>query len=75
MFCRNGFTCNGEMRLRRARINGFVDFAQARLSNPGGNALFAPGASIDGGMFCRDGSIVDGELNLLRGRVNGDLDL
>ena len=61
MFCRNGFTAQGEVRLPGARIGGRLYFDGARLSNPGGRALVAARLSVGQDMFCRNQKVPDHE--------------
>jgi hypothetical protein len=53
MFCRNGFTAQGEIRLPGAWIGGRLFFDGAKLSNPGGRALVASRLTVGQDMFCR----------------------
>jgi hypothetical protein len=74
VFCRDGFSCEGEMVLRRAHIGGFVSFVGARLSNPGGTALFAPHITADGGIAWPDNeSVVNGQVNFSEARISDGL--
>ncbi|MEV4436919.1 oxidoreductase [Streptomyces sp. NPDC049585] len=41
VFCRNGFTAHGEVRLLGARLSGGLFLQGAHLANPGGSALTA----------------------------------
>ena len=77
VFCREHFTCHGEMRLRRAHISGFLDFANAHLSNPSGHALFAHGISVGGNLTCREANPADfrGGVVLNYAQIEGELDL
>ncbi len=54
MFCRNGFTAQGEVRLPGAQIGGRLYFDGAKLSNPGGRALVASRLTVGQDMFCRN---------------------
>jgi hypothetical protein len=54
MFCRNGFTAQGEVRLPGAQIGGRLYFDGAKLSNPGGHALVASRLTVGQDMFCRN---------------------
>ena len=54
MFCRNGFTAQGEIRLPGAQIGGRLYLDGARLSNPGGHALVASRLNVGQDMFCRN---------------------
>ena len=74
VFCRDGFSCEGEMVLRRAHIGGFVSFHGARLSNPGGVALLAPSITADGGIaWVNNESVVNGQVNFSAARISGNL--
>ena len=53
MFCRNGFTAQGEVRLPGAQIGGRLYFDGAKLSNPGGRAFVASRLTVGQDMFCR----------------------
>jgi hypothetical protein len=53
MFCRSGFTAQGEVRLPGARIGGRLYFDGAKLSNPGGRAFVASRLTVGQDMFCR----------------------
>jgi hypothetical protein len=74
VLCRDGFTAEGEVRLPRSHIAGFLDLDGARLNNAGGAALSADGLTVDQGMLCRDGFAAQGEVRLIDARV-GYLDL
>jgi hypothetical protein len=74
VFCRDGFSCEGEMVLRRAHIGGFISFVGARLSNPGGAALLAPGITVDGQVsWVGNDSVVNGEINFSGARISDNL--
>jgi hypothetical protein len=74
MFCRDGFTAHGEVRLIRARIGGFLDCSGARLSNPNANALSAYGLHVGQDIFC-DALNADGQVNFLGVHTGGNLNL
>jgi len=61
MFCRNGFTAQGEVRLPGARIGGRLYFDGAQLSNPGGRALVASRLTVGLDMFCRNQGVPEHE--------------
>ena len=74
MFCREGFTANGEVRLLGSHIGGSLDFfGGATLRNPDGCALNADGLTVNGDMFCREGFTAEGEIRLLGARIGSDL--
>jgi hypothetical protein len=72
MFCRNGFTAQGEVRLPGARIGGRLYFDGAKLSNPGGQALVASRLTVDQDMFCRKNGLAGDEQPF---GVEGGIDL
>jgi adhesin HecA-like repeat protein len=74
MFCRDGFTATGEVRLNGAHIGGQLSFRGASLTNPGGAALAADGLKVDGDMFCWDGFTATGEVRLDGAHIGGQLD-
>jgi hypothetical protein len=82
MFCRNGFTAQGEVRLPGARIGGRLYFDGAKLSNPGGRALVASRLTVGQDMFCRKQGVPDqeepflaeGEVILTGAHVGGNLE-
>jgi hypothetical protein len=82
MFCRNGFTVQGEVRLPGARIGGRLYFDGAKLSNPGGRALVAPRLTVGQDMYCRkqrvpeheEPFVAEGEVILTGAHVGGNLE-
>jgi hypothetical protein len=82
MFCRNGFTAQGEVRLPGARIGGRLYFDGAQLSNPGGLALAASRLTVGQDMFCRKQRIpgheepfrAEGTVILTGARIGGNLE-
>ncbi len=81
MFCRNGFTAQGEVRLPAARIGGRLYLDGAKLSNPGGRALVASRLTVGQDMFCRDHGgpgheqpfVAEGAVILAGARIGGHL--
>ena len=71
---RKGFTASGEISLDGARIGGDLLLDGAYLRNPGGFALDADGAIVDGNLDCSGGFMV-GEVGLIGARVRGHLQL
>lgn len=73
MFCQEGFTAEGEVRLVGARIGGQLGFNGASLSNPGGVALRLNEASVGASLWLRLAAQPNGELDLTSMRVAGAL--
>jgi hypothetical protein len=82
MFCRNGFTVQGEVRLPGARVGGRLYFDGAKLSNPGGRALVASRLTVGQDMYCRkqkvpgheEPFVAEGAVILTGAHVGGNLD-
>ena len=83
MFCRNGFTAQGEVRLPGARIGGRLYFDGAKLSNPGGRALVASRLTVGQDMYCRAARggreheqpfVADGVVDLPGAHIGGHLE-
>src|SRR5215213_3830002 len=75
MFCRQGFTATGEVRLVGAHIGGPFDLSAASLTNADGRALNADGLTIDRGMYCRQEFTATGEIRLPSAHIGGQFDL
>lgn len=73
MFCRDGFTTEGEARLSGARIGGGLDFSGATLNNADGTALFANGLTVAGSMHAAAGFSSMGVVWMFGARIGGDL--
>lgn len=73
LFCREGFSSHGEVRLHNARIGGQIDLDRAKLTNVGGRALGGSQLTIERGMSGRRLS-VRGELLISSSRIGGNLD-
>ncbi|NUW46028.1 hypothetical protein [Nonomuraea rhodomycinica] len=75
----DGFSAEGEVLLRGARVAGSLRFAQASLANPGRGALNAWLMEIGSGLRITPGFVANGEVFLdstqVRGSVNLDGDL
>jgi hypothetical protein len=82
MFCRAGFTAQGEVRLPGALIGGRLYFDGARLNNPGGRAFVASRLTVGQDMFCRERGVpgheeplvAEGAVDLTGAHIGGDLD-
>jgi hypothetical protein len=73
MYCRGGFSAQGEVRLLSCRIGGNLEFDGASLTNSNERALNADRLTVDQDMFCRDGFTAQGEVRLLGGHIGGNL--
>jgi hypothetical protein len=71
-FSLSGSRIDGEVRLIRGYISGGLRLNGARVSNPGGYALFAGGLTVDVGAFIRDSEITGG-IRLTGARMTGGL--
>jgi hypothetical protein len=54
VFCSDGFSAKGTVRLAGASIGGQLNLSGSTVSNPGGVAVFADQAQIAGGVFCEE---------------------
>ena len=72
--CDDGFTADGVVRLRGARLTGWMTMDDARLSRPGHRALDARNLSVDGWFIARR-AVVDGEFALTNARIAGWVDV
>lgn len=68
-----GIRCNGEIRLRGARIGHDLDCDGAILCNSGVNTLSADGIQTAGSVFLRNGFSSEGQVRLLGALIGGDL--
>lgn len=68
LFCRNGFTAKGTIRLVGAQIGGQAAFVSAVLEQD----LIADDLHVAGGLFCPDGFIAKGEVRLVRAQISGN---
>ena len=73
VFCRDGFTANGEVSLIRANLAGVLEVDGATLNNPGHVALEAERLTVNSSVFCRDGFTANGTVRLLGARITGQL--
>ena len=71
LFCRDGFTAKGDVRLLGAQIGGDADFSKATLDNPGSNALSADRIRITGSLFCSNGFVTRGNVILPLAKIDG----
>jgi hypothetical protein len=68
------FSVTGEILLDGIQVGGGLRLEDARLHNPGGFALSADHAVIDGGLTL-SGAVVRGDVRLRSARITGPLDL
>ncbi|WP_103347806.1 hypothetical protein [Amycolatopsis sp. CA-128772] len=61
--------------LSGARVDGYLDFDGATLTNPDGLALYADSLRVDQSVYCRNGFTAAGEVRLFGARVGGNLEL
>jgi hypothetical protein len=74
LFCRDGFTAHGELRLLGATVGGQLILDGATLSNESGAALLADRLTVAGDMSCGDGFTARGELRLPGAHITSELD-
>ncbi|MDN3357836.1 hypothetical protein [Actinomadura sp. DC4] len=72
--CNEGFTADGLVRIRGARLTGSLNMDDARLGGPGPVALDARNLSVDGWFIARR-AVVDGEFGVTNARIAGWFDL
>ncbi|GAB2844203.1 oxidoreductase [Actinoallomurus bryophytorum] len=72
--CNQGFTADGVVRIRGARITGSMNLDDARLSCSADQALDARNVTVDGWFIARR-AIVDGEFGLTNAVISGWLDV
>ncbi|MCO5967533.1 translocation/assembly module TamB domain-containing protein [Actinoallomurus soli] len=72
--CDEGFTTDGAVRLRGARLTGSMSLIRARLSCPGGRALDGSNLTVDGWLAVR-AATVTGRFGLQNARIAGWIDL
>jgi hypothetical protein len=75
IYCDQGFTAVGEVRLPGARIGGQLIFRGATLRNPTGSALYASRLDVGANVFCDGGFSATGAVRLRGARVGGYLSL
>ncbi|SNS51223.1 MULTISPECIES: hypothetical protein [unclassified Azospirillum] len=71
LFCNDGFTSKGEVRLLGAQIGRDVYFNKANLDGGTGAALSADRMVVTGGVFCSEGFTSKGEVRLLGAQIGG----
>ena len=76
VFLRWGFTAAGAVRLVDADITGPLDCSRGQLTGTDshGNALWADGLKVSGGVFLNQGFTAAGAIRLVRADITGQLD-
>src|SRR5690606_18622356 len=74
MFCGEGFTATGQVRLIGAHITGQLIFNGATLTNPDRTAVTADGLTVNESMFCGEAFTATGEVRLPSAHIAGPLD-
>ncbi len=81
VFLHDGFRAEGAVRLLGAQIGGQLSCSGGTFTNPpqegmdaSGDALFADGAVVNGGVFLNKGFRADGEVRLLNAQIEGNLE-
>lgn len=72
--CNNGFTADGAVLLRGARIDGDADFTDAIITRPGSDALNLDRAAINGRLFAQRMRVA-GQLSLKNAHIAGSMHL
>jgi hypothetical protein len=72
--CNAGFTANGVVRVRGARLTGSLTMDDARLGGTGPVALDARNLTVDGWFIARR-AVVNGEFGVTNARIAGWFDL
>ncbi|GAB3534245.1 translocation/assembly module TamB domain-containing protein [Phytohabitans suffuscus] len=67
-YCRWG-ELQGEVTLRHARVAAALSFSRSALRNPGGVALRASRATLDGGLYLHDGFVAEGQVRVVSARI------
>ncbi|MDQ7906353.1 hypothetical protein RB614_17710 [Phytohabitans sp. ZYX-F-186] len=59
----------GEVTLRHARIAAALSFSRSALRNPGGVAVRASRATLEGGLYLHDGFVAEGQVRVVSARI------
>jgi hypothetical protein len=73
MFCRNGFTARGGVRLAGAHVGGQLSLNGSTFDGDGDWALSADGLVVDHDFLCQDGFAARGGVRLLGARIGGQV--
>lgn len=69
MFCEEGFTAQGTIRLLGAHVGGQLSFIGATLANPDGSALILNEAKVTASLWLRFAALPEGAVDLRSARV------
>src|SRR5262249_50891196 len=79
LFC-DGFTAEGNVQIRSARIGSYLDCHKGLFKNPAqdgvansGTALTAEGANFGGGVMLNVGFMAEGEVRFVGSHIGGNL--
>src|SRR5256885_4221741 len=75
VYCDQGFTVEGEVRLPGVHVGGQLILRGATLRNPQGQALYASRLQVAANVFCDRGFVAEGEIRLRGARIGGYLSL
>jgi hypothetical protein len=75
VFCRDGFTADGQVRMLSARVGEAFSLEGATLNNPPGDALNATRLEVEGDLYARRGFTARGCVQLSGARIRGLIDL
>lgn len=74
LFLRDGFLCEGEVRLLNADVGGNFDCSGGTMRNPSKHALSMDGMQVTGHVFMSQGFRAEGEVRMPSARISGNLD-
>lgn len=60
---------HGEVTLRHARVAAALSFSRTAVRNPGGVAVRASRATLEGGLYLHDGFTAEGQVRVLSARI------
>jgi hypothetical protein len=67
-YCRHA-EVRGEVTFRHARVAAALSFSRSAVRNPGGVALRASRATLDGGLYLHDGFVAEGQVRVVSARI------
>jgi hypothetical protein len=59
----------GEVTLRHARVAAALSFSRSAVRNPGGVAVRASRATLEGGLYLHDGFVAEGQVRVVSARI------
>jgi hypothetical protein len=75
MFCDEGFTAQGAVRLRGVHVDGYLSLQKATLVNPGRVALNAGDLKVETDVYCSEEFRATGEVSFAGAKIGGQLNL